>query len=139
MIRHFLSRQFLLFLAVGGTAAFLHWLSRIILSHWFSFSWAVILAYGVGMAVAFTLNSLLVFPGSIKPRHRQARDFCVVNLAFFPFVWAAAIAVERLLGSLGITLFREALAHGVAVSIPMFATFLAYKFFAFKDARYGRQ
>ena len=137
MIRHFLTAQFVRFLAVGGTAAFLHWLARIALSHWRSFTWAVALAYGVGMGVAFVLNRVFVFPLSDKAAHQQLRDFLLVNLGFFPIVWASAIAIESALRSLGMVHYTQALAHAVSIAIPMLATFLMYKFFAFKD-EHGR-
>lgn len=138
MIKLFFTKQFLRFLLVGGVAAFLHWLSRIILSNWLSFSWAVALAYGVGMLVAFTLNSFFVFPRSQKPRRTQARNFVMVNLAFFPVVWMASISIDHALQAFGVVLYTQALAHGIAVTIPTLATFLIYKFFAFKDTHYGR-
>lgn len=138
MIKHFFTKQFLGFLAVGGLAAFLHWLSRIILSAWMSFSDAVIVAYAIGMSVAFILNSFFVFPKSDKPKYKQARDFVIVNLAFLPVVWGSSMAFEHGLRSIGVA-YSQALAHGIAVAMPMFATFLIYKFFAFKDAEYERK
>jgi putative flippase GtrA len=138
VIKHYFTKQFLGFLAVGGLAAFLHWLSRIVLSIWLPFSWAVALAYAVGMVVAFALNSFFVFPKSEKPRHKQARDFVIVNLAFFPMVWLASMALNNALQALGMLYYAQAVAHGIAVTLPMFATFLIYKFFAFKDAIHGR-
>jgi putative flippase GtrA len=138
LIRHFLNRQFLAFLAVGGTAALLHWLARILLSRWLDFSIAVAAAYAVGMLVAFGLNSAFVFPGSAKPRRRQALEFALVNLAFFPVVWGATMLLERAFTAAGVVRHTQALAHGVAVLIPAFATFLIYKFFTFKGARFGR-
>ena len=139
MIRHFLSRQFLGFLAVGGLAALLHWLSRLLLSTWMPFAWAVAMAYGVGMTVAFLLNSVFVFPDSVKPRAAQARDFVLVNLAFFPLVWAVSIYVNAGLKTLGMTNHSEELAHAIAISMPLLATFLLYKFVAFKGKVDGQQ
>lgn len=138
MIKHFFTKQFLGFLAVGGIAAFLHWLSRILLSNWLDFPLAVAAAYAVGMIVAFALNSFFVFPNSEKPRHKQARDFVIVNLSFFPLVWIASITIDQVLQGLGMMRHTQALAHAIAVALPMLATFLIYKFFAFKDASYGR-
>lgn len=132
MIRHFLSIQFLGFLAVGGLAAFLNWIARIVLSTWLPFPVAVGLAYLVGMASAFLLNKRFVFPRSTRPMGKQIRDFTVTNLLFFPVVWFVAIWANVLLIRSGWSLYREALAHAFALSIPMFATFLIYKFLAFK-------
>lgn len=133
MIRHFLSRQFVGFLAVGGFAALLHWLARLLLSLWLPFVWAVGLAYGVGMAVAFVLNSMFVFPTSNKPRRTQARDFVLVNLSFFPLVWLASIALNALLKHFAMPSHTEELAHAIAISVPMLATFLIYKSHTFGE------
>ena len=138
MISHFFTRQFLGFLAVGGLAAFLHWVSRILLSNWLSFSWAVIVAYCVGILVAFILNSYFIFPKSSKSKVKQARDFILTNVCFFPVVWASALLLNYGLLALGFVRYTEAIAHAIAVGLPMFATFLIYKFFAFKDIQNGR-
>ena len=136
MIKYFLTKQFLGFLAVGGLAALLNWLARLFLSVWLPFSWAVIIAYIVGMLVAFLLNSIFIFPKSEKTRHAQARDFVLVNLSFFPLVWLASVQVNIWLKTIGMVSHSEELAHAIAISLPMLATFLIYKFFAFKEKRH---
>ena len=139
MIKYFLTRQFFGFLVVGGVAALLHWLTRILLSVWLSFSSAVIIAYVIGMSVAFLLNSYFIFPRSEKARHAQARDFIWVNLSFFPIVWLASLMINHFLKLIGMVSHTEELAHALAISLPMFATFLIYKFFTFKDKDYEKQ
>ena len=136
MIKHFFTRQFLGFLAVGGLAALLHWLARLLLSVWLPFYLAVAIAYIIGMLVAFLLNSYFVFPKSEKARHLQARDFVVVNLSFFPLVWLVSVQVNDLLKTLGMVSHSEELAHAMAIPLPMLATFLIYKFITFKEKRY---
>ena len=133
MIRHFFSKQFLRFLLVGGCAAFLHWLARLLLSLWLPFPLAVFIAYGVGMFVAFLLNSFFVFPKSKRSRLLQARDFVLVNLSFLPLVWLTAIYVNIGLKDTGIVQYSEELAHAIAIAMPMMATFLIYKFSTFKE------
>lgn len=125
------------FLAVGCVAALLHWLARIVLSLWLPYSWAVACAYGVGMTIAFLLNSYYVFPTSDKPVHKQARDFIIINSAFFPVVWFTALQLNRVMRDLGVDKFSEELAHAIAISLPVLATFLLYKFFAFREKYYG--
>lgn len=131
MLEQFLSRQFLAFVCVGVTAALLHWLVRILLSQFLSYTWAVCWAYAVGMTVAFVLNRVYVFPTSDRPVANQARDFVMINLAFFPVVWAAALVFNWLLLKMGFEHYSEEVAHAVAISLPVFATFLLYKFYAF--------
>lgn len=137
MLRHFLSRQFASFLAVGGFAALLHWLARVLLSTLVPYGWAVALAYVVGMSVAFALNSYYVFPVSDKPVAKQARDFVAINLAFFPVVWVTAMGLNELLPRIGIVQYAEEVAHALAISLPVLASFLLYKFYAFREKYYG--
>lgn len=132
MIRNYCSLQFVKFLFVGVTAALLHWLARLALSQVMSFALAVALAYGVGIAVAFELNRRFVFPASQRPMVKQARDFVLVNVAFFPVVWLAAMGFRLLLAHLGFTFFVNEIAHALAIAIPVFATFIVYKFIAFR-------
>lgn len=137
MIKHFFTRQFLAFLVVGTSAAALHWLARLLLSVWLPFSWAVTMAYVVGIVVAFLLNSYYVFPLSNKPRYQQARDFIFINLAFFPVVWLIATQTNTWLNAIGFNAYSKELAHAIAISVPTVATFLIYKFFAFREDNYG--
>jgi len=138
VIQHFLSKQFLGFAAVGGVAALLHWAARLLLSVWLSFPVAILLAYAVGLGVAFILNRAFVFPKSTKPMRRQARDFLLVNLAFLPVVLGTAMGLEAVFREYRFTAHPQAIAHGIAVMVPALATFLIYKFFAFQDIEYGR-
>ncbi len=133
MIRHFLSAQFLRFLFVGATAALLNWLARYWLSSWLTFPVAVAFAYLVGIAVAFELNRRFVFQTSSRPMIKQVRDFILVNVAFFPVVWFAALLFKSLLQHSGVSVFVDGIAHGLAIALPMLMTFLIYKFIAFGD------
>lgn len=137
MLKLFISRQFAGFLLVGGLAALLHWLVRILLSLVVPYSWAVAFAYAVGMTIAFILNSLYVFPASDKPVKKQARDFFAINIAFFPVVWIVSMQLNKSLVKLGIDKYSEEIAHAIAISFPVLATFLLYKFFAFREKYYG--
>lgn len=133
MIKHFFTKQFLLFIVMGGAAAFINWISRIIFSNWMSFYLAVFYAYGLGMTVAFTLNSMFVFSRSKKPKRKQARDFMIVNLISFPIVLLSSITIEHLLLEYGFINYRQAIAHGLALIVPILGVFLIYKYFAFNE------
>ena len=133
MIRHFLTRQFAVFLFVGGTAAFVNWSCRLALGTWFSYSISVLLAYLVGMATAFLLNRIYVFSQSDRPLSKQARDFVAINLIFMPIVWLSSIILEKLLRSAGVESYSQAMAHGFSVALPAMLSFLLYKFVAFRE------
>ncbi|MCJ1880841.1 GtrA family protein [Pseudomonas nitroreducens] len=135
MIRHFLTRQFLTFIGVGVTAAFANWCTRYILSFELSYSIAVVLAYLMGISIAFLLNRRFVFPDSPRPMVAQAREFILINAAFLPVVWIAALALRHLFVYLGFASIAEGVAHAISLAVPAFATFLIYKFFTFGKPR----
>ena len=66
------SRQFMMFLLVGGVAALANFLSRILYSHWLDFTPAIVLAYITGMVTAFVLSRMFVFKESTRPLHHSA-------------------------------------------------------------------
>ena len=133
MFRHLLTAQFVQFLLVGGTAAAVNWGARWVLSHWIAFGWSVVLAYLIGMAVAFAMNRRWVFPRSTRPVTRQARDFVSVNLVSLGLVWVASIGLEAGLRGLGMVRATEEVAHGLAVGLPALVSFHFYKFVAFRE------
>lgn len=136
MIKHFFSKQFLKFLFVGGSAAILNWISRIILNLWTTFPIAVALAYLFGMSFAFVTNKIFVFPQSNRSTKKQIRDFTVINLVNFPILWILSIIFKLFIENiLGITLYSAEIAHFIALSIPMFINFLIYKFIAFGNIK----
>ena len=134
MIRHFFTPQFLGFVAVGSIAALINWSSRILFSIWVSYPVAVFIAYMVALSCAFILNKYYVFPKSDRPLSKQMRDFVITNIAFLPVVWSAAIILAGLIPQIYATDYNEEIAHAIAIAIPMFATFLIYKFIAFKES-----
>lgn len=136
MIKHFFTLQFLGFLAVGATAAFLNWLARIILSIWLSFEYAVAISYCIGIFVAFLLNSYFVFKRSDKPKNRQLIEFILINLCFFPIVWFLSIFLNNYLIIYGVVSHSNEISHGIAICFPTLITFLIYKFFAFRETNY---
>lgn len=116
----------------GGVAAALHWVARYGLSQWMVFSTAVLIAYFVGMAVAFALNRAYVFPGATTTLAQQTTRFVATNLAFLPVVWLTSLFfANTLLPYVGITWGREGLSHGIAVALPTVITFFIHKFFTF--------
>lgn len=131
MIKHFFSMQFLAFIGVGVTAALANWCTRYILSYELDYSLAVVLAYLLGISVAFLLNRRFVFPGSPRPMAAQAREFLLVNIAFLPVVWLAALAMRHIFIQAGLESIADGLAHAISLAVPALATFLIYKFFTF--------
>ncbi len=132
MIRHFLTKEFLRFLAVGSSAAIINWITRITISTWVPFSIAIILSYFLGMCYAFILNKIFVFPGSNRETKKQIRDFLITNAISLPIVWSLSLTLKSLLeNELGFYIYSEEIAHLLALSAPMLMSFSIYKFIAF--------
>ena len=51
---------------------------------------------------------------------------------FLPVVWSAALLLRKTLWYIGMTQYVEGLAHALALAVPMFLTFLIYKFRTFR-------
>lgn len=131
--RLYFSWQFARFLAVGGTAALLHWLARFAFDAVLGFGVAVVLAYAVGMIVAFVLNRFFVFPRSVRPVREEMAIFTLVSIASFPLV----LAISFLFGIYLLPQFlpleiAKAIGHGAGVLSPVLVNFVAHKWITFK-------
>ncbi|WP_199748540.1 GtrA family protein [Candidimonas sp. SYP-B2681] len=128
-----MSRQFLVFLITGGTAAAVNFGSRIVYNQWVDFSTAIILAYITGMITAFVLAKLFVFKDSQQSVHRSALFFTLVNLVAVLQTWAISMVLALyLLPALGVTRFVSEIAHAVGVVVPVFTSYLGHKRWSFR-------
>jgi len=133
VIHQFVSRQFLVFLLTGGTAAAVNFVSRIVYSNWLGFSSAVILAYMTGMVTAFVLAKLFVFRESQQSVHRSAMYFVLVNLVAILQTWAISMGLAYyVLPSMGVTLYAREIAHAVGVAVPVFTSYIGHKRWSFR-------
>jgi putative flippase GtrA len=133
MSRLFLSKQFLIFLITGGTAAAINFGSRIVYNHWMSFSTAVILAYLTGMITAFILAKLFVFKESQRPIHHSAFFFCLVNVVAVAQTWAISMLLAYyVLPWLNVTAYAHEIAHATGVAVPVFTSYIGHKRWSFR-------
>lgn len=131
----YLTGQFGRFLLVGGVALVCHWLSRFAFNVFVSYAWAIVLAYLVGILVAFTLNKIYVFPYSRRSLNFEMFFFFLVNIAAFPVVWAVAYLLgERVLAPIVPREVALALAHGFAITLPVFVNYALHKLVTFRGA-----
>lgn len=130
------SRQFLIFLLVGGTAAAAQWLSRFGFAMALPYGWALVAAYGVGLLVAFELNRRHVFPAAAGRLRGQFARFFLVNLVSLAVVWG----VSMLLGSVLLPRvlprdWAEALGHAIGILSPAVLSYLLHKHYTFRAER----
>jgi putative flippase GtrA len=133
VVKSFFTRQFVLFLAVGGSAALVNFWSRVLYSRWLEFPAAVMVAYCTGMVTAFTLNRRFVFKGSKHSMRRSAVYFCLVNLVAVVQTWGVSMLLAYyLLPYLKVTWHVQELAHAAGVAVPVFTSFIGHRHFTFR-------
>jgi putative flippase GtrA len=129
-----MNRQFIQFIAVGGFAAAVNLLSRIVLSHWMSYAQAIVIAYMLGMVTAFILNRLFVFRRSTNALHHQVFWFCVVNLAaVLQTLLVSLLLNDVAFPRMGFQWHTETIAHAVGVAIPVVTSFIGHKRLSFRE------
>lgn len=126
--------QFARFLACGGFAAAVNWLSRFSWSLFLPFGAAVIAAYATGMAVAFILFRKFVFEATDGRWSAQVHKFVIVNLFGMAATWALAmLLVTWWLPAIGMTMHVEAIGHGAAVVAPVATSWFGHRLLTFRS------
>jgi putative flippase GtrA len=127
------TRQFLRYLLAGGTAAAANILSRIAFSRFMGLEAAVVLAYCVGMVVAFVLMRAHVFAPSGAPLRRQVAGFLLVNVAAVLQTLVITIVLARwALPALGVERGVEEVAHVIGVGAPAITSYFGHKHGSFR-------
>jgi putative flippase GtrA len=127
------TRQFFRFLVAGGVAAAANVISRMAFSKFLGLAAAVVLAYCVGMLVAFVLMRSQVFPPSGKPLRRQVATFVGINVLAVAQTLAVTLLLARwVLPSLGVHRGVEEIAHIAGVSVPLVTSYFGHKHFSFR-------
>jgi putative flippase GtrA len=121
------------FVLVGAAAAAVNVLSRVVISQFVRFEYAVALAFPIALTFAFVMSRLFVFEPSQRNVPAQYVRFLVVNLFALVQVWLVSIGLTRFLfPAIGWTWYPELLAHIIAVASPVFTSYYAHKAFTFR-------
>lgn len=124
--------EFFQFLIVGGSAALINFLSRIGLSEFFSYRVSIILAYLIGMVVAFILFKHLVFKKSGKHYIEELKGFVIVNILSILQVWIISVGLaEYLFPYLNYQFYHKEVAHFIGLAIPAISSYFGHKYFSF--------
>lgn len=128
-----LNTQFIRFLLAGGCAAACNYGSRFLFSIWLTYEAAIVLAYLVGMAVAFVLMRAYVFDarkGALAP---QAAKFVAVNLLAVLQTLAISLVLARwVFPALGVSRHGEAIAHLIGVLVPVVTSYAGHRLATFR-------
>lgn len=135
-MKRYLHSEFSRFLLVGGIAAGVNFLSRLLLSDGLSlaYGWAVFDAYLVGMITAWLLSRLFVFaPSGRHPAH-ELLYFTLVNLAALAQVWGISVGLaEFLFPRLGFDFYPEEIAHAIGLAVPAVTSYFGHKYLSFRQ------
>lgn len=124
--------RFALFVVVGGTAAVVNILSRIVLNFFMSYEVAIVVAYVCGMTTAYVLNRFFVFTASGRTVYDEYVRFTLVNLLAVAQVWIISVGLARLVFPWGgFAWHAETVAHVIGVMVPVFTSYLGHKHFSF--------
>jgi putative flippase GtrA len=127
------ARRFGLFVVAGGVAATANYASRFGFSVCFSYPVAIVLAYLVGMTVAFLLMRQYVFDGTGKALGPQVAKFVAINaLAVLQTLVVSLMLARWVLPALGVVAYAEAIAHAVGVAVPVFTSYIGHKWATFR-------
>lgn len=106
--------------------------SRYLLDFALPFEAVVVLAYGVGMAVGFSLFQLTMFQGQNVVQPRRMIRFLWVNLFGVTLAWAVSFLMARLiLPAIGWDWQPFEVAHLAGVAAPAISSYLLNKHYTF--------
>ena len=130
-------RQFVIFCACGGIAAFANLGTRWGLSHVMSYSAAIVLAYFVGMATGYLLFKIFVFGSAHSGRSfTEMVRYAVVNLIALVLVYGFSMFFRWLFLKIGpLAPHAEDYAHFIGVMVPAISSYILHKYWTFSQGR----
>ena len=127
------SARFLKFAVVGGFAALANFGSRIAFSRLVPYEVAIVLAFVVGITLAFVLSRRFVFEPSVNSVPKQFGWFLAINLAGLVQTFVVAVVLHRfLLPAIGVTSYTEEIAHGIGVLVPVVTSYIGHKSLSYR-------
>lgn len=125
--------EFLRFLATGGFAALVNLVSRYLLTPVIGFEVSVVVAYLIGMVVAFILFRTLVFGRGDKSIGEESWRFTVVNLFALALVWVISVTLANVIfPALRFTWHAEDIAHFIGTCVPAITSYIGHSMYTFR-------
>jgi len=123
------------FLAAGGFAAFVNLASRYLLTPIVGFEVSIVVAYLIGMAVAFVLFRTLVFGRSGASVAAETYRFVIVNLVALTLVWIISVTLaDMAFPAIGFRWHAEDIAHFIGTCVPAITSYIGHSLYTFRRA-----
>ena len=133
-LKRLVEREFLLFLAVGATAASVTIASRAMLNWFVIFEFAVAISHLVGLTIAFTLNRFIVFTsfkGALLPAYAR---FFVVNLASLVIATVTSSILYRFVFAIfTVDPLTGYLSHVFGLGASTIPSYVGHSHYSFRD------
>jgi putative flippase GtrA len=125
--------EIVLFLLTGGVAALVNVVSRFLLNPLLGFVPAVIVAYMIGMLVAYVLFRAVVFGKSGRSVTNETTRFVIVNIVALSVVTAVSWMLARIVfPAIGFTSHAEDVAHVIGVCVPAITSYIGHSRYTFR-------
>ena len=126
-------KEFILFVAAGGFAALVNFVSRIIFNFWFSFEVSVVLAYLIGMITAYILTKIFVFKAKSVGLVSSSIKFTIVNILAVLQTYFISVYLYYWLNNNINFDYNKEVAHFVGIAFPVITSYIGHKYFSFKN------
>jgi len=126
-------KEFILFVAAGGFAALVNFVSRIIFNFWFSFEVSVVLAYLIGMITAYILTKIFVFKAKSVGLVSSSIKFTIVNILAVLQTYFISVYLYYWLNNNINFDYNKEIAHFVGIAFPVITSYIGHKYFSFKN------
>ncbi|MGE0628839.1 MAG: GtrA family protein [Hyphomicrobiaceae bacterium] len=121
------------FLVLGGISAGVNLVARVLLQPTFSFGFAVVVAYVIGMVVAYNLFRLFVFGATGRSVASEASRFTLVNMVALALVWVISMTLARVVFPfLDFTWHADDVAHVIGVASPAVTSWVGHRRYTFR-------
>ena len=125
-------KEFILFVAAGGFAALVNFVSRIIFNFWFSFEVSIVLAYLIGMITAYILTKIFVFKAKSVGLVSSSIKFTIVNILAVLQTYFISVYLYYWLNNNINFDYNKEIAHFVGIAFPVITSYIGHKYYSFK-------
>jgi putative flippase GtrA len=121
------------FLLLGGFAAGVNLVARFLLQPAVGFELAVLVAYLIGMVVAYNLFRVFVFGATERGVGSEFWRFTLVNMVALVFVWGISVGLARVVfPAIAFTWHADDIAHVIGVLSPAVTSWIGHKRYTFR-------